>query len=118
MNREQDFHRKQSGTLINGNTKDYYRAKNRRKFMAEHKAALGEGGELKKVSEKFQKFATQPSRADERVRTLEEELLITKHLNKKMQEQLDDTKKKLDEALKVQDEFAALKQLVKERIRS
>lgn len=136
MNKERDFHKKSSGTLINANTKDYRRAKNRNKVMKTAVAALGEDGELAVVTKKVDDMTNAPSRAEERVRLLEAELETTKAINKDIQEKLDktltesevikdqlyeanklnqDINDKLDGAYELKNEFLQLKQLVESK---
>ena len=133
MNRDKDFHKKNTGTLINKNTKDYRRAKNRNRVMNTAVAALGEGGELSIVSEKVKEMNDAPSRAEERVTVLEAKLAETNAVNKELdtkmnqiidesediKQQLIDTiseneeiKNNLSVAYEIKNDIIKLKQLV------
>lgn len=139
MNREKDFHVKSKGVIINTNAKDYNRARRRNRIMKETSAALGENGELKKVVNEVVKITNSPSRAEERVSTLEAELETTKRLNQEMTQKLnesvatndeikqqlinsqqinDEIKDRLDDALEVKNDFERLKKLVEQNIGS
>lgn len=134
MNRDRDFHKKSEGILINKNTKDYRRAKNRNKVMKTAVAALGKDGELTKVSKKVKDMSEAPSRAEERVAVLEKELIETNAINKEIKikmagvfaeskiikDQLRESNslnqeisEKLDVAFALRDDFDELKQLIK-----
>lgn len=131
MNRAKDFHKKTTGTLINKNTKDYRRAKNRNAIMKATQAIVGEDGELAKVKTDVQEFKNQPSRATEEINALKSELEATRNENKaiketleaaladteNMKQQVDDymrsyeeVKDKFDNALVNKNEFLQLKQ--------
>lgn len=89
MNRDKDFHKKETGVLINKNTKDYRRAKNRNKVMKTAVSALGEDGVLAVVAKKVDKIVNSPSRADERVVELELQLKKQKIVNKEIKNKLE-----------------------------
>ena len=77
MNRDKDFHKKASGVLINANTKDFHRAKNRNRVMNNAVKALGEEGHLTQITRKVDDIISSPSRAEERVKVLETKLAET-----------------------------------------
>ena len=71
MNRERDFQKLGSGTLVNKNTKDYSRARNRRQIAKEHSDALGEDGKLVKVLNEVEVLAKVPERTDRKIRNIQ-----------------------------------------------
>ena len=81
MNREKDFHKKQSGVIVNTNTRDFRRAKKRNFVRREQDKIFGIGGEEGKISKLERELNIKNDDIDQMKQDIEELKLFIKSSN-------------------------------------
>ena len=74
MNRSKDFHKKEDGVVVNRNTKDYRRAKNRNFVRKEQNKLFGMNGDEGKIA----KLERQLKEKDKDIESMKEDIKTLK----------------------------------------